>query len=64
MSGSSSSGALPLRWAVILLLAALVGVVVAGLTVLQTGSWPAALLAALTGTGAAITTGHQILAGR
>jgi len=63
MKSSSVPDALPLRWGLILLFAAVIGVVVGGLTLLQTASWPAALLAALGSAGAAIIGGHEIVAG-
>ena len=62
MSPSSSSpAALPMRWALIFVAAGLVALVVGALTFVQTGLWPAALLAALASTGTAICGLHQIV---
>ena len=62
MNGSSDAGRMPLRWALILLLAGLVATVVGALTVAQSDSWLAALLAGLTAAGATALGAHQILA--
>lgn len=62
MNGSSNAGQMPLRWALILLLAGLVATVVAALVMAQYGSWPTALLAGLTAAGTATVGAHQILA--
>ena len=62
MNGSSGPDPLPLRWALILLFAAMIAVLAGGLTLLQAGSWPTALLAALGAAGAAIIGGNQIMA--
>jgi len=64
MSRSSSpSGpeALPMRWLVILMAGLLVAMLVGALTFAQTMSWPAALLAGLTGAGVTITALHQLV---
>jgi hypothetical protein len=53
---------LPLRWAVILLAAAVVALVIGALTFAQTTSWPTTLLAALGAGGTAIPLLHQVLA--
>jgi hypothetical protein len=59
-----SSDQLPLRWAMILLLAVFTALLIGGLTFAQTASWPAALLAAAAAAGATIPAAHQILAHR
>lgn len=61
---SSSPDQLPLRWAVILLLAVFAGLLTGTLTFARTASWPAALLGAVAATGATIPVAHQILASR
>jgi hypothetical protein len=60
MNGPSNANQMPLRWALILLLAGLATAVVGGLTVVQSGSWPAALLAGLAAGGATVLGANQI----
>lgn len=60
-SSPSSPSPLPLRWALILLAAGVVALLVGVLTFAQMGSWPATLLAALASSGAATSGLHQIL---
>ena len=62
MGGSPSTDQLPLRWALILMFAALIGVLFSALMFMQTRSWPAAALAGLGAAGAALVGAHQILA--
>lgn len=57
-----SAEQLPLRWALILVAAALIAVLVGVLTMAQSRSWPAALLAALGAGGASVSVLHQVLA--
>ena len=57
----SNPDALPMRWAVILMAALVVALLVGALTFAQTVSWPAALLAALAGAGMTITGLHQMV---
>jgi len=64
MDGTSSSDRLPLRWVLILLLAALVGVLFGALTMAQTHAWPAALLSGLGAAGATVVGAHQVVARR
>jgi len=52
---------LPLRWAVILTGALVAGALVGMLIFIQTGMWPAALLAALTTAGMAVPALHAML---
>lgn len=52
---------LPLRWGVILMGALVASFIVGVLVFLQTGLWPAALLAALTGAGVVTRALHAIL---
>ncbi|WP_330186237.1 hypothetical protein KZZ52_57275 [Dactylosporangium sp. AC04546] len=61
MSSSSSGAPLPIRWAMILVIAMAVGTLVGILTYLETGTWPATLLAAFGAAGAAVPTLHKIL---
>lgn len=61
MPSKSSTEALPIRWAVILMASLLVAMVVGALTLTQTASWPAAMLAGLAGAGMTITGLHQLL---
>ncbi|SNY58343.1 hypothetical protein [Paractinoplanes atraurantiacus] len=53
---------LPLRWATILTIAALAGLVIGMLTFAQSAAWPAALLAALGAAGVTVPVAHQLLA--
>ncbi|XVU25383.1 hypothetical protein ACQPZJ_50835 [Actinoplanes sp. CA-054009] len=53
---------LPLRWATILIIAAMAGLVTGTLTFAQAGAWPAALLAALGAAAVAVPVAHQLLA--
>ena len=57
----SNSEPLPMRWAVIFLGALLVALLAGALTLAETTSWPAALLAGLAATGATATALHQFL---
>ena len=59
---SPSPTRLPLRWAVILLAAEAVQVAVGAVTLRETGSWPAAFLAALGAAGATVSALHRMLA--
>jgi hypothetical protein len=61
MTTPSSPDPLPLRWAVILLAASLVALLVGALTSAQTGSPPAAVLAALTAFGVAVPGLHGVV---
>jgi hypothetical protein len=58
---SSRQEPLPMRWAVILMAALFVGLVVGLLTFLQADAWPSAVLAGLAGAGMTITAMHRIL---
>jgi hypothetical protein len=60
-SPSSSPDPLPMRWAVILVTAVVVSLLVGALTFMQTLSWPATLLAALGAGAMAIPALHQVL---
>lgn len=59
---SPSPAPLPLRWAMILLVALVAALLTGMLTFAQTTSWPAALLAASGAAGATVLAAHQILA--
>ena len=63
MSSSSSSAPdpLPLRWAIILMVAGVVAMLIGALTFMQTGSWLATLLAALGTGGMSIPVVNQVL---
>jgi hypothetical protein len=61
MSSSSSGAPLPIRWAMILVSAMMLGMLVGILTYLETGTWPATLLAALGAAGAAVPALHKML---
>jgi ABC-type thiamin/hydroxymethylpyrimidine transport system permease subunit len=61
MTTSPPPDQLPLRWAVILLAAAMAALVVGALTFAQTASWPTTLLAALGAGGTAIPLLYQVL---
>ena len=62
MIATPASGSTLLPWAVILIAALLIGLIFGLLTYAQTkGSWPAALLAALSAAGAATLGAHQLL---
>lgn len=58
----AGSGALPLRWVVILAAGLLAALLVGVLTFAQTAAWPATLLAALAAAGTTITALHQLVA--
>jgi hypothetical protein len=58
---SSHSNALPTRWALILLAAVVISLVVGVLTFAETISWPTTLLAALGAGGMAVPGLHQVL---
>jgi hypothetical protein len=60
-SSSSSPDPLPIRWALILLAAVVIALIVGGLTFLQTASWPATLLAALGAGGMSVPVLHGLL---
>ncbi|WP_157430676.1 hypothetical protein [Actinomadura macra] len=53
---------LPVRWALIFMGALVAAALVGALTLVETASWPAALLAALGAGGTAILALHQTLA--
>lgn len=55
---------LPLRWAMILLVAGVAALLTATLTFAETASWPGALLAALGAAGLTVPAAHRILASR
>ena len=57
----TSPAQLSLRWALILMAACGVAVVVGALTLLQTLSWPGAILAALGAAGVTIPSLHQVI---
>jgi hypothetical protein len=59
---TQSPDLLPLRWATILVIATVAGLIAGALTFAQGGAWPAALLAALGAAGVAIPVAHQLLA--
>lgn len=61
---SPSPDPLPLRWAIILLVAVVAALLTGTLTFAQSASWPAALLAAAAAAGGTIPAAHQILASR
>lgn len=61
---SPSPDPLPLRWAMILLVAVVAGLLTGALTFAQTARWPAALLAASGAAGATIPAAHRVLAAR
>jgi hypothetical protein len=58
---SGRSDPLPLRWALILLIAVVVAALAGGLTFAHTADWPAAMLAALGAAGAAVPVSHEVL---
>jgi hypothetical protein len=61
MTVSSSPDPLPMRWAVILVSAGMIALLVGALTFVYTVSWPATLLAALGAGGTTIPALHQVL---
>jgi hypothetical protein len=61
MSSSSSGAPLPTRWAIILVIAMTLAILIGILTFMETDSWPATLLAALGAGGAAVPALHKIL---
>lgn len=61
-SSRPGPGLLPMRWAVILMAAAVAAILVGGLTFAESGSGPAALLAALAASGMTALGLHQVLA--
>ncbi|GIF42663.1 hypothetical protein [Actinoplanes xinjiangensis] len=61
MASPSSGAPLPTRWAMILMIAMMLAMLVGMLTFMETGSWPATLLAALATAGAAIPVLHGVL---
>lgn len=63
MSAASNPEPLPVRWAIILVTAVVAAALVAGLTLLQTTSWPAAVLAALAAAGMTVSGLHQVVGG-
>jgi hypothetical protein len=58
---SSRPEPLPMRWAVILLAGLLFALLAGALTLAETSSWPATLLAGLAAAGVTITALHQML---
>jgi hypothetical protein len=58
---SSTPAALPMRWAVILIAALAIALLVGALTLAETTSWPAAMLAGLAAAGMTITGLHPVL---
>lgn len=61
-SPSRTTGLLPMRWALIAVIAASAAMLIGILTFAEVHSWPAALLAALASGGASMHVAHQILA--
>jgi hypothetical protein len=61
---SPSPDPLPLRWALILVVAVVAGLLIGVLTFAKTANWPAALLAAAGVAGATIPAAHRVLAAR
>jgi hypothetical protein len=60
-SSSSAPGPLPIRWAVILVAAGVISLLIGALTYVQTHNWPASLLAAAGAAGSAVPVLHQVL---
>lgn len=61
LNPSTRPDPLPMRWAVILLIAAMIGLATGALTFMQTAGWPAAILAALGASGSAVPVLHQVI---
>jgi len=63
MAPVSSPGVLPIRWAVILIAAAVIALLTAFLTFAQTQNWPASLLAGFGAAGLGVPVLHQVVGG-